>query len=172
MKKLLSVLLAAMMLCGGLAVSVSADIVVYDLTLNKPKIVNASVFLVGWDNFCFEPTESGTYTIRIEGNFDSLVFALGNDDHYSDREEFFELNGSWSGNYSMSADESFYFTINYTTDDPYTIIVTTPDADPEPEPEPDPIFAFFAGFLPAGAANVLTWIVKYVFFGWLWGRWV
>ena len=37
---------------------------------------------------------------------------------------------------------------------------------------PDPIFDFFASFLPEGVANVLTFIVKYIFFGWLWGRWL
>jgi len=41
-----------------------------------------------------------------------------------------------------------------------------------PEPKPDPIFDFFASFLPEGIAIVLTWIVKIVFFGWLWGRWL
>jgi len=38
---------------------------------------------------------------------------------------------------------------------------------PDPDPDPDPIFDFFANFLPESVANVLTWIVRYVFFGWL-----
>jgi len=36
----------------------------------------------------------------------------------------------------------------------------------------DKIFDFFISFLPAPLANVATWIVKYLFFGWLWGRWL
>ena len=47
-----------------------------------------------------------------------------------------------------------------------------PNPNPDPDPDPDPIFDFFASFLPEGVANVLTFIVKYIFFGWLWGRWL
>ena len=41
----------------------------------------------------------------------------------------------------------------------------------EPEPK-DKILELFTGFLPEGLANVLAVIVRYVFFGWLWGRWL
>jgi len=41
------------------------------------------------------------------------------------------------------------------------------------EPEPtDPIFSLLAGFLPESLASVATFIVKYIFFGWLWGQWL
>ena len=45
-------------------------------------------------------------------------------------------------------------------------------SNPEPEPDPDPIFALLAGFLPESLASVATFIVKYIFFGWLWGQWL
>jgi len=49
----------------------------------------------------------------------------------------------------------------------------TPDDTETPEDTtPDKIYDFFARFLPAGIAKVFTWIVKYLFFGWLWGRWL
>jgi len=44
--------------------------------------------------------------------------------------------------------------------------------DPPVPPTPDKILLFFRSVLPAGLATVATWIVKYVFFGWLWGRWL
>ena len=55
-----------------------------------------------------------------------------------------------------------------------------PNPDPQPDPKPDPnpnpsadrIFVFFIGFLPEGVANTVTWVVRNVFFGWLWGRWL
>ena len=47
-----------------------------------------------------------------------------------------------------------------------------PNPVPGPDADPDKIYDLFAGFLPASFAKVLTWIVKYVFFGWLWGRWL
>jgi len=34
------------------------------------------------------------------------------------------------------------------------------------------IFGLFAGFLPESVARVVAAIVQYVFFGWLWGRWL
>ncbi|MCL2507604.1 MAG: hypothetical protein FWF05_00365 [Oscillospiraceae bacterium] len=42
----------------------------------------------------------------------------------------------------------------------------------DPTPAPDSIFSFFANFLPESVATVMTFIVRYVFFGWLWGRWL
>jgi hypothetical protein len=47
-----------------------------------------------------------------------------------------------------------------------------PIPTPPPSGTDDKIQAFFEGFLPAALANVFTWIVKYLFFGWLWGRWL
>ena len=41
-----------------------------------------------------------------------------------------------------------------------------------PEPGADPIFGLLASFLPVSVANVAAAIVRYVFFGWLWGRWL
>ena len=41
-----------------------------------------------------------------------------------------------------------------------------------PEPAPDPILLFFSTFLTSGLATALTFIVKYLFFGWLWARWL
>jgi len=38
-------------------------------------------------------------------------------------------------------------------------------------PETDPILELLS-FLPAGIANVVAAIVRYVFFGWLWGEWL
>ncbi|MDR2687547.1 MAG: hypothetical protein LBB75_07320 [Oscillospiraceae bacterium] len=53
------------------------------------------------------------------------------------------------------------------------LIDTLGNPEPEPDPEPvDKIFELLASFLPESAANVLTCIVKYLFFGWLWGRWL
>jgi len=48
----------------------------------------------------------------------------------------------------------------------------TDDPDPDPDPEADKIYDFFASFLPSALASLLTWIVKYILFGWLWGRWL
>jgi hypothetical protein len=45
-----------------------------------------------------------------------------------------------------------------------------PGADPGgEEPASDPIYDFFASFMPGNIASILAWIVRYVFFGWLWG---
>ena len=44
--------------------------------------------------------------------------------------------------------------------------------DPPTPPTPNKILLFFTGFLPTGLATVAAWIVKYVFFGWLWERWL
>ena len=38
--------------------------------------------------------------------------------------------------------------------------------------DPDKIHDFFARFLPEAIAGVMTWVVRYLFFGWLWGRWL
>jgi len=46
------------------------------------------------------------------------------------------------------------------------------DVDPPTPPATNKILLFFSGFLPSGLATVATWIVKYIFFGWLWGRWL
>jgi len=51
-------------------------------------------------------------------------------------------------------------------------IVYKDHSDPPVVNAPDKILDFFASFLPSGLANVATWIVKYLFFGWLWGRWL
>jgi len=51
-----------------------------------------------------------------------------------------------------------------------TVVIDDPDDDDEPET--DPIYDFFAAFLPTGVARVLAWIVRYLLFGWLWGRWI
>ena len=51
--------------------------------------------------------------------------------------------------------------------------------EPSEEPEepitpasPDKIYEFLAGFLPDFLATGMTFVVKYLFFGWLWGRWL
>ena len=46
------------------------------------------------------------------------------------------------------------------------------DVEPPTPPSQDKILSFFASFLPSGVANVFTFIVKYLFFGWLWGQWL
>jgi hypothetical protein len=180
MKKLLSVLLAVCMVVGVGAVIASADIPGATLYLDTPKTV-FDEYDWDWIDFRFKPAESGAYTIRIEGNFDSLVFALGNEGNFSQSESFDGLNGSWSGDYSMVAGEFFRFTINCTTNDPYTVTITTLDTEPpippdNPEPPTPPvvdkILEFFVRFLPEEAAKALTWVVKYLFSGWLWGQWL
>ena len=50
-------------------------------------------------------------------------------------------------------------------------IVYKDDVPPMPEDE-DKIYKFFASFFSEGIAKVFTWIVKFLFFGWLWGRWL
>jgi len=55
--------------------------------------------------------------------------------------------------------------------DPGTDPGTNPGTDPGIDPGGDPIYNLFS-FLPAGIAGVLAAIVRYVFFGWLWGRWL
>ena len=39
-------------------------------------------------------------------------------------------------------------------------------------PAPDPILELLSGFLPESIAGVLAVILRYVFFGWLWGQWL
>jgi len=57
------------------------------------------------------------------------------------------------------------------TYDPGTNPGTDPGTDPGTEHE-DKIFGFFASFLPESIANMMTWIVRYILFGWLWGPWL
>jgi len=56
--------------------------------------------------------------------------------------------------------------------EPVSVPDPDPDPDADPDPDPDPIFVFLVSFLPEGIANVAAVIVRYVFFGWLWGRWL
>jgi hypothetical protein len=57
-------------------------------------------------------------------------------------------------------------------------LVRRPGTDPGTNPgtnpggNPDPIYDFFGSFLSANIASVLAWIVRYILFGWLWGRWL
>ena len=39
-------------------------------------------------------------------------------------------------------------------------------------PESDKIFDWFDSWMPGWLAKAFTWITKYIFFGWLWGRWL
>jgi len=56
----------------------------------------------------------------------------------------------------------------------YGDTATDPDPDPEPPTPPavDKILSSFVRFLPENAAKALAWVVKYLFFGWLWGQWL
>jgi len=47
-----------------------------------------------------------------------------------------------------------------------------PTDGPEKPAEPDKIYDFFASFLPESVASVMAWIIRYLCFGWLWGRWL
>jgi len=141
MKKLISVLLAMLMLCGGLAVlagAVDTYILTYDLkggengpfpqfsipagttvTLSSTIPHRAGYAFKGWS-----ATDGGTEAIEsIEVNENTTVYAI------------------WEA----------------------VVIITPPR---------DKIFDFMLEFFEGAAefAGVMTWIVRYIFFGWLWGQ--
>ncbi|MCL2106944.1 MAG: hypothetical protein FWH26_07825 [Oscillospiraceae bacterium] len=37
---------------------------------------------------------------------------------------------------------------------------------------PDKIFDWFGSWMPTWLATAFSWVTKYIFFGWLWGRWL
>lgn len=160
MKKLLGVLLAVCMLVGVGMVGVLADgNKLHTLTLDTPQTVSGddSDFQAGWIDFRFRPLESGDYTIHVEGNFDSLKFFLGDTSMDEVSIEVFDgLNGSWSVDYSMTAEKYFRFVIACATSDTYTVTITEAgQTDPEPK---------WWESLP----SFLQILLRYIFFGWLW----
>ena len=163
MKKVLSILLIMCLLAGAGAVSVLADVYVCTLALNTPRTISDEDRLYSdfgdWIYFRHKPSASGTYAVRVEGNFDSLEFVLGNSLMNATTEVFDGLSGSWSGNYSMTAEEYFRFLIKCETDDHFTVTITEA-GQTTPESK-------WWETLP----NFLQWILRYILFGWLWMNW-
>jgi len=143
MKKILSILLATLLLCGGLAVlagAVDTYTLMYDLrggehgpypqvgieagttvTLSTEPPYRTGYAFVGWT-----ATEDGTQAIEsIEVNGHTTVYAM------------------WE-----------------------KIIIIPPPTDKIY----DAMLKFFEG--ADVFASFMTWIVRYIFFGWLWGQWL
>jgi len=144
-------------------VGVLADGYMITLTLNTPRTVTveeANDAWRGWLDFRYRPSESGSYTIRVEGNFDSLEFKLGDTSMDGVPMETFDgLNGSWSCDFSMTAEIYFRFVIGCATDAPYTVIITEAgQSNPEPK-------------WWEGLPSFVQFLLRYICFGWLWMNW-
>jgi len=189
MKKVLAGLLAAMMLCGALAVVAGA--------MSEEECYNAlsPLFdrLNDWERDVYTSAEyralweDETFLERIEAM---------NDTFDAEADAFIEDAGpetDWAPLYRLYVQryaDMLSLMAEYGVFAPADLLEmieemlpgtdsgTEPDPGTDPgtggteEPEADKIFDFLAGFLPVGLANVLAWIVKYVLFGWLWGRWL
>jgi len=145
MKKLLCVLLAALMLCGGFALmagAVDTYTLIYDcksattapgpfpqVGIEAGTTVTLSAIEPTRDGYTFKgwsATDGGTTAITsIEVNENTTVYAI------------------WAENAEVPPSEDKIFNF---------------------------LFDFFLG--AAEFANVMTWIVRYLCFGWLWGQWL
>ena len=143
MKKILSILLATLLLCGGLAVLAGAA---DTYTLNYD--------CKGGDNGPYPQVgiEAGT-TVTLS---DQAPYRLG-----------YAFKGWAAADGGTQAIESIEVNGNTTV---YAIwekvvIVTPPE---------DKIFNFMLKFFEGATefAGVMTWIARYIFFGWLWGQWL